>query len=182
MDTSVSMTVGAEMNVVSHLEPDDFAHRVLELMPSDVKSADLGCGRILTDWSILLQTRYVLCDIYENGVEEVGHPADVESESSDSTDIPSDNCDSSLTPKEAKLWKYRIEIKYGQKNSRAADIIYGAMFLLAFWFASRFNVFTLILAVLLIIAAVFLIISTSRYKFGPVQCEKIRKALQSAEK
>ena len=50
MDTSVSMTVGAEMNVVSHLEPDDFAHRVLELMPSDVKSADLGCGRILTDW------------------------------------------------------------------------------------------------------------------------------------
>ena len=146
MDTSVSMTVGAEMNVVSHLEPDDFAHRVLELMPSDVKSADLA------------------------------------SESSDSTDIPSDNRDSSLTPKEAKLWKYRIEIKYGQKNSRAADIIYGAMFLLAFWFASRFNVFTLILAVLLIIAAVFLIISTSRYKFGPVQCEKIRKALQSAEK
>ena len=98
MDTSVSMTVGAEMNVVSHLEPDDFAHRVLELMPSDVKSADLGCGRLLTDWSILLQTRYVLCDIYEDGVEEVGHPADVESESSDSTDIPSDNSDSFLTP------------------------------------------------------------------------------------
>ena len=118
MDTSVSMTVGAEMNVVSHLEPDDFAHRVLELMPSDVKSTDLGCGRILTDWSILLQTRYVLCDIYEDGVEEVGHPADVESESSDSTDIPNDNSDSFLTPKEAKLWKYRIEIKYGQKNSR----------------------------------------------------------------
>ena len=66
MDTSVSMTVGAEMNVVSHLEPDDFAHRVLELMPSDVKSADLGCGRILTEWSILLQTRYVLCDLYED--------------------------------------------------------------------------------------------------------------------
>lgn len=175
MDTSVSMTVGAEMNVVSHLEPNEFAHRVLELMPSDVKSADLGCGRILTDWSILLQTRYVMCDIYEDGVEEVAHPESVASTDSDSADGHS-------IPEESKRWKYHIEIKYGQKNSRAADIIYGAMFLLAFWFASRFNVFTLILSVLLILAAVFLIISTSRYKFGPVQCEKIRKALQSAEK
>ena len=156
LDSSVNLSVDKELNMTSVLGPEDFAAKVLSVMPKDVKSGDLGCGRILADYSIFMQTRYVLCDIYEDGTE---------------------------TSEEGKTsYKYRIEIKYGQKNSRAADIIYGAMFLLAFWFASRFNVFTLILSVLLILAAVFLIISTSRYKFGPVQCEKIRKALQSAEK
>ena len=185
MDTSVSMTVGAEMNVVSHLEPDDFAHRVLELMPSDVKSADLGCGRILTDWSILLQTRYVLCDIYEDGVEEVGHPTDVASESSDSTGIPSNNRDSSLTPKEAKLWKYRIEIKSGKKTSRIGDAVYCFLFIVIFWFLSRwttqgFNPLFLIISGLAVLAALYLIWNSTRSKFGPKESAAIAEVLNDS--
>ena len=33
-------------------------------MPEDVKSGDLGCGRILADYSIFMQTRYVLAALY----------------------------------------------------------------------------------------------------------------------
>ena len=154
MDSSVPMVVGTEINTVSKLEPDDFAGKVLSLMPSDVKSADLGCGRILTDWSGMFQTRYVLCDIYEDGIED--------------------------TPERRR--KYRIEIKYGQKSSRVADVVYGAMFLLAFWLASKFNVIALVLACLLVVVALLMILLLSKSKFGPEQCEKIKKMLQSEEK
>lgn len=55
--------------MTSVLGSEDFGAKVLSVMPEDVKSGDLGCGRILADYSIFMQTRYVLCDIYEDGTE-----------------------------------------------------------------------------------------------------------------
>ena len=69
LDSSVNLSVDKELNMTSVLGPEDFAAKVLSVMPKDVKSGDLGCGRILADYSIFMQTRYVLCDIYEDGTE-----------------------------------------------------------------------------------------------------------------
>ena len=69
LDSSVNLSVDKELNMTSVLGPEDFAAKVLSVMPKDLKSGDLGCGRILADYSIFMQTRYVLCDIYEDGTE-----------------------------------------------------------------------------------------------------------------
>lgn len=64
-DTSVVLSENEVLNVVSPLASFDFSAKVLSALPEGVKAADLGCGRILVDYSTMLQTRYVLCDIYE---------------------------------------------------------------------------------------------------------------------
>ena len=70
-DNSVSLTTDRVLNITSELGPEEFAAKVLAAIPSDVKSGNLGCGRILADYSIMIQTRYVLCDIYEEGPENL---------------------------------------------------------------------------------------------------------------
>lgn len=80
-------------------------------MPEDVKSGDHGCGRFLADYSIFMQTRYVFCDIYEDGTE---------------------------TSEDGKtLYKYRIEIKSSKKTNRVVDAVYCFLFIVIFWFLSR---------------------------------------------
>lgn len=70
-DNSVSLTTDRVLNITSELGPEEFAAKVLAAIPSDVKSGNLGCGRILADYSIMIQTRYILCDIYEEGPENL---------------------------------------------------------------------------------------------------------------
>ena len=157
MDSSVRLSVRKEIDVVSALGADDFAAKVLSVMPSDAKSANLGVGRILNDYSIMMVTRYVLCDIFEDGKETL--------------------------PDGSVLNKYHIEVKSGKKSSRIADAVYCIMFLLCFWFLGNyfkygFNVLFLVLSVLLIIAAAYLMLSTSRRDFGAKESEQIAAALE----
>ena len=174
-DNSVSLTTDRVLHITSELGPEEFAAKVLAAIPSDVKSGDLGCGRILADYSIMIQTRYVLCDIYEEGPEEVkngntgGAPA---------TDKANADETENGTPAGPTRQKYRIELKYGKMNSRIADILYCGMFLAAFWFAGNMTIYTGILAALLVIAAGYILISSARYKFGKKQCEVIAESIE----
>lgn len=157
MDSSVRLSVKKEIDIVSGLNADDFAAKVLSVMPSDARSANLGVGRILNDYSIMMVTRYVLCDIYEDGKETL--------------------------PDGSVLNKYHIEVKAGKKSSRIADAVYCIMFLLCFWFLGNyfkygFNMLFLILSGLLILAAAYLMLSTSRREFGSRESEQIASALE----
>lgn len=174
-DNSVSLTTDRVLNITSELGPDEFAAKVLAAIPSDVKSGDLGCGRILADYSIMIQARYVLCDIYEEG------PEDDKTGSADSAPVTDKaNADETEngTPAGNARQKYRIELKYGKMNSRIADILYCGMFLAAFWFAGNMTIFTGILAALLVVAAGYLLISSARYKFGQKQCAEIAESIE----
>ena len=42
LDSSVNLSVDKELNMTSVLGPEDFAAKVLSVMPEDVKSGDLG--------------------------------------------------------------------------------------------------------------------------------------------
>lgn len=182
-DNSVSLTTDRVLNITSELGPEEFAAKVLAAIPSDVKSGNLGCGRILADYSIMIQTRYVLCDIYEEGpenLEDSDKPIGKNAESAAITDkvnaaVPKTE---NGTPAGPTRQKYRIELKYGKMNSRIADILYCGMFLAAFWFAGNMTIFTGILAALLVIAAGYLLISSARYKFGKKQCEVIAESIE----
>lgn len=170
-DNSVSLTTDRVLNISSELGPEEFAAKVLAAIPSDVKSGNLGCGRILADYSIMIQTRYVLCDIYEEGPEEAttGNTA---------TDKANAAETENGTPAGNVRQKYRIELKYGKMNSRIADILYCGMFLAAFWFAGNMTIYTGILAALLVVAAGYLLISSARYKFGKKQCGEIAESIE----
>ena len=181
-DNSVSLTTDRVLNITSELGPEEFAAKVLAAIPSDVKSGNLGCGRILADYSIMIQTRYVLCDIYEEGPENledsdqpIGKNADSEATDKVNAAVPKTE---NGTPARPTRQKYRIELKYGKMNSRIADILYCGMFLAAFWFAGNMTIFTGILAALLVIAAGYLLISSARYKFGKKQCEVIAESIE----
>ena len=106
-DTSVVLSEDAVLNVVSPLASFDFSAKVLSALPEGVKAADLGCGRILVDYSTMLQTRYVLCDIYEEDGGEDG------------------------------TFRYRIVVKSGKKSSRICDALIGLLFILCFWTAGK---------------------------------------------
>ena len=93
-DTSVVLSEDAVLNVVSPLASFDFSAKVLSALPEGVKAADLGCGRILVDYSTMLQTRYVLCDIYEEDGGEDG------------------------------TFRYRIVVKSGKKSGRICDALF----------------------------------------------------------
>ncbi len=156
LDSSVVLTVKREVDVVSALSPDDFAAKVLSVMPSEAKSENLGVGRILNDYSTMMLTRYVLCDIFEDGKETL--------------------------PDGHVLNKYHIEVKSGKKSSRMADAVYCVMFLLCFWFLGNyfkygFNILFLVISALLIIAAAYLMISSSRRAFGSKESDQIASAL-----
>lgn len=159
LDSSVNLSVDKELNMTSVLGPEDFAAKVLSVMPKDVKSGDLGCGRILADYSVFMQTRYVLCDIYEDGTE---------------------------TSEEGKTsYKYRIEIKSGKKTSRIGDAVYCFLFIVIFWFLSRwttqgFNPLFLIISGLAVLAALYLIWNSTRSKFGPKESSAIAEALKDS--
>lgn len=170
-DNSVSLTTDRVLNITSELGPEEFAAKVLAAIPTDVKSGDLGCGRILADYSIMIQTRYVLCDIYEDGPEEVKN-------GSTATDKANAAETENGTPAGNVRQKYRIEIKYGKMNSRIADILYCGMFLAAFWFAGNMTIYTGILATMLVVAAGYLLISSARYKFGKKQCREIAESIE----
>ena len=162
LDSSVSLSVDRELDVRSALEPEKFAAKVLSCMPDDVRSGDLGCGRILADYSIMMQTRYVLCDIYENGTET--------SEGGSS-----------------QVYRYRIEIKSGKRTSRIGDAVYGFLFIIIFWFLSRwtshgFNPLFLALTVLPALAAAYLFWTGYRSQFGPGQSAAIAAILAEALK
>ena len=159
LDSSVNLSVDKELNMTSVLGPEDFAAKVLSVMPKDVKSGDLGCGRILADYSVFMQTRYVLCDIYEDGTE---------------------------TSEEGKTsYKYRIEIKSGKKTSRIGDAVYCFLFIVIFWFLSRwttqgFNPLFLIISGLAVLAALYLIWTSTRSKFGPKESAAIAEVLKDS--
>lgn len=182
-DNSVSLTTDRVLNITSELGPEEFAAKVLAAIPSDVKSGNLGCGRILADYSIMIQTRYVLCDIYEEGpenLEDSDQPIGKNAESAAITDkvnaaVPKTE---NGTPAGNARQKYRIELKYGKMNSRIADILYCGMFLAAFWFAGNMTIYTGILAALLVVAAGYLLISSARYKFGKKQCGEIAESIE----
>ena len=182
-DNSVSLTTDRVLNITSELGPEEFAAKVLAAVPSDVKSGNLGCGRILADYSIMIQTRYVLCDIYEEGPENLEDSDKPIGKNADSAAI-TDKVNAAVpktengTPTGPTRQKYRIELKYGKMNSRIADILYCGMFLAAFWFAGNMTIFTGILAALLVIAAGYLLISSARYKFGKKQCEVIAESIE----
>lgn len=156
LDSSVNLSLDREVKAVSPLAPEKFAAQLLSLMPEDVKSGDLGCGRIIVDYSIMMQTRYVLCDIYEDGKE---------------------------TSAEGKTsYKYRIEIKSGKKTSRTGDAVYCLLFLILFWFLGKwftvgFNPLFVAIAALAAIAAAYLLWSGVRSKFGPEQSSIIAERL-----
>lgn len=159
MDSSVDLSTLKEINAKSTLAPEEFADKVLADIPSDIRSANVGYGRILLDFSILMQTRYVLCDIHEEGKDEDG------------------------------TYKYRIEIKTGKKTSRIGDAVFCVLFILGFWFAGKwftmdFSPLFLVLTGLIVAAALYLLWSLSRSKFGPEQAEMIAQTLscRTAEK
>ena len=182
-DNSVSLTTDRVLNITSELGPEEFAAKVLAAIPSDVKSGDLGCGRILADYSIMIQTRYVLCDIYEEGPENLEDSDQPIGKNADSAAI-TDKVNAAVpktengTPAGNARQKYRIELKYGKMNSRIADILYCGMFLAAFWFAGNMTIYTGILAALLVVAAGYLLISSARYKFGQKQCGEIAESIE----
>lgn len=162
LDTSVRLSLDRELEIISELGADAFAAKVLSYMPEDVKSGDLGCGRILADYSIMMQTRYVLCDIYEEGKVDAGEDG-----------LPSTG---------KTMYKYRIEIKSGKRSSRAGDAVYCVLFLLIFWFlrtwsSQGFNPLFLVLSGLCVLVAAYLFWSGSRDKFGPSQSALIAASL-----
>ena len=166
LDTSVSLSLDRELEITSELGADAFAAKVLSCMPEDVKSGDLGCGRILADYSIMMQTRYVLCDIYEVGTETVAY-------------------EEGLSPEGRTMYKYRIEVKSGKRSSRIGDAVYCVLFLLIFWFlrtwsSQGFNPLFLVLSGLCAAAALYLFWSGSHYKFGPSQSALIADRLSRA--
>ena len=150
LDSSVNLSVDKELNMTSVLGPEDFAAKVLSVMPKDVKSGD---------YSIFMQTRYVLCDIYEDGTE---------------------------TSEDGKTsYKYRIEIKSGKKTSRIGDAVYCFLFIVIFWFLSRwttqgFNPLFLIISGLAVLAALYLIWNSTRSKFGPKESAAIAEVLKDS--
>lgn len=165
LDTSVRLSLDRELEIISELGAEAFAAKVLSYMPVDVKSSDLGCGRILADYSIMMQTRYVLCDIYEEGKADVG--------------------EGGLQSGERTMYKYRIEIKSGKRSSRTGDAVYCVLFLLIFWFlrtwsSQGFNPLFLVLSGLCGLAALYLFWSGRRYKFGPAQSDLIASRLGDA--
>ena len=66
-DTSVNLKILDSLTITSELGPEDFEKAVFEAVSAGRTISDLGCGRIMADWSLFMRTRYVLCDIYEEG-------------------------------------------------------------------------------------------------------------------
>lgn len=156
LDSSVRLSVDRSLEIISELGPEAFASKVLSCMPKDVRSGDLGCGRILADYSIMMHTRYVLCDIYEDGQVEDGG-----------------------------AFRYRVDIKSGKKTSRVGDAVYCVMFLLVFWFlrtwsSQGFNPLFLVLSALVAVAALYLLWSGMRDKFGMAQSTAIAASLEAS--
>jgi hypothetical protein len=152
-DTSVVLSENAVLNVVSPLASFDFSAKVLSALPEGVKAADLGCGRILVDYSTMLQTRYVLCDIYEEDGGEDG------------------------------TFRYRIVVKSGKKSSRICDALIGLLFILCFWTAGKwftdgFQVLPVVLSALTGIVGLLVLMKVSR--FGKAQAEAVSSALKCA--
>lgn len=154
-DTSVVLSENAVLNVVSPLASFDFSAKVLSALPEGVKAADLGCGRILVDYSTMLQTRYVLCDIYEEDGGEDG------------------------------TFRYRIVVKSGKKSSRICDALIGLLFILCFWTAGKwftdgFQVLPAVLSALALTGIVGLLVLMKVSRFGKAQAEAVSSALKAA--
>ena len=157
LDSSVTLSVDRVVDVASELAPDAFADKVRSCVPADVKSENIGCGRILADYSVMMQTRYVLCDIYEDGTAENG--------------------DGNI-----RTYRYRIEIKSGKRTSRIGDAVYCCLFLLTFWFlrswtSQGFNPLFLVLSGLLVLSALYLAWSGHRNGFGKAQADAIASCI-----
>lgn len=158
LDSSISLSVDRELDIVSELAPDAFAEKVLSCIPGDVKSGNLGCGRILADYSVMMQTRYVLCDIFENGTDET---------------------------ESGKRYRYHIEIKSGRRTSRIGDAAYCVIFLLIFWFlrswtSQGFNPLFLVLSGLLVLLAIYLAWSGRKGGFGKTQSDAIASCIATS--
>lgn len=156
-DTSVELSSKeyAVLNVVSPLASFDFSAKVLSALPEGVKAADIGCGMILVDYSTMLQTRYVMCDIYEEDGGEEG------------------------------TFRYRIVVKYGKKSSRICDALLGLLFILCFWtegewFTDGFQVLPAVLSALALTGIVGLLVLMKVSRFGKAQAEAVSSALKGA--
>ncbi len=156
-DTSVELSSKeyAVLNVVSPLASFDFSAKVLSALPEGVKAADIGCGMILVDYSTMLQTRYVMCDIYEEDGGEDG------------------------------TFRYRIVVKSGKKSSRICDALLGLLFILCFWtegewFTDGFQVLPAVLSALALTGIVGLLVLMKVSRFGKAQAEAVSSALKGA--
>ena len=78
-----------------------------------------------------------------------------------------------------------IEIKSGKKTSRIGDAVYCFLFIVIFWFLSRwttqgFNPLFLIISGLAVLAALYLIWNSTRSKFGPKESAAIAEVLNDS--
>ena len=91
----------------------------------------------------------------------------------------------SVMPEDGKtLYKYRIEIKPGKKTGRVGDAVYCFLFVVIFWFLSRwttqgFNPLFLIISGLAVLAALYLIWNCTRSKFGPKESVGIAEIIKN---
>ena len=76
-------------------------------------------------------------------------------------------------------------IKSGKKTSRIGDAVYCFLFIVIFWFLSRwttqgFNPLFLIISGLAVLAALYLIWNSARSKFGPKESAAIAEVLKDS--
>lgn len=139
-DSSVELRTVESLVVTSELGPEEFEKAVFDSVSAGRTISDLGCGRVLVDWSTFIRTRYVLCDIFEE----------------DAADSPGKT--------------YRIDVKAGEKNSFGGDIVYCVLFLLGFWllrcYFKNFSILYLVLVAVDAVAAICLALAPRRSRFG----------------
>lgn len=180
LDSSVSFTTVGTVNVSSPLGPEEFEDKILSILSYEARAEDLGCGRVVCDYSIILQTRYVMCDIYEEEKSSASsdpgtaaNPAGIAGPGPGAAPdrAQGDTCN-----------RYRIEIKVGKRVSRIADALFCVLFLLCFWFlrsffARGFNPLFLVIAGIILAAGVYLFIALPRYRFGQEESLRIKDAI-----
>jgi len=159
-DTSVRLRTMHELYASSELPPDDFEKSVFEAMSAGRSIRDLGCGRVLADWSGLMRTKYVLCDIYE-------------------ADPPAGD--------KAAPYRYRMEIKVGDKTGIVGDAVYCVLFLSCFWFlwsffAKGFSPLFLILAGIELVVGAALLLSPKLHKFGAEEAVEVLSDIMKSDK
>lgn len=158
-DTSVNLEKMGEINVVTEMDAEAFETAVYKMLLTGKVISDLGCGRILVDWSVLMRNRYVLCDIYEQDAPDTGTDNQV--------------LDSETDDKVPVRKSYRIDIKAGEKASPICDIVYCALFLIGFWLLRNYftmlNPLFLVLVVLDILFVAWLYFEPRRTKFGKAE-------------
>lgn len=160
-DSSVFMRDIKSIEFDSALDLDQLTARMMDTLDSEascgagyIGTHDLGCGRLVLDYSIKLSIRYVMLDIVDLGKSE--------------TDAGSNH--------------YRLDIKAGTKNDTWCDIVYCVLFLGGFWFLKSYfkygNALFLAATVLVAVLAALVFTQTRQKKFGQGQGAMILKQIR----